>query len=230
MSTAGLSGTDIRLRSAVQRQLDWDPEVDDSGVGVTARDGVVTLTGVIDSCAGKLAAERVAKRVRGVRAVANDLIVRVAVERTDTDIATDVVRALRLRAGIPDQIQAAVHNGHVTLTGTAEWMLQKEQAAETARHVRGVCSVFNHIDVAPRTTQRDVHRRIVEALHRSADLDARHVEVAIEDDKVVLTGTVRSWSQREAAEDAANRAPGIRMVENRIIVAPGQPPDEDDEA
>jgi len=223
MTTATLTGTDVRLRNAVLRQLDWDPDVDDSAVGVSASDGVVTLTGFVDTCAGKLAAERLAKRIRGVRAVANDLVVRLSVDRTDADIAADAARALRLRAGIPEHVQAAVHNGYVTVTGTVEWMLQKEEAAETVRHIRGVRGVMNQIDVAPRTMQRDVRRRIVQALHRRADVDARHIQVAVEDDVVMLTGAVRSWSERDAAEDAARRAPGIRRVDNDIAVVPREP-------
>ena len=218
MTTATLTGIDVRLRNDVRRQLDWDPEVDDSDIGVTAKDGVVTLTGFIDSCAAKLAAERVVKRVRGVRAVANDLVIRGNVGRTDTDIATDAMNALRLRAGMPEQVQVVVHNGCVTLTGTAEWYLQKVQAADIVEHIRGVRAVMNHIDVAPGPRQRNVRRRIVAALHRSADLDASHIDVTVNNDAVTLTGTVHTWSQRQAAEEAATRAPGIRHVDNQIVV------------
>jgi len=231
MTTATLTGTDVRLRDAVMRQLDWDPEVDDSAIGVTAKEGVVTLTGFIDSYAGKLAAERIVKRVRGVRAVANDITVRLRVDRTDTDIAADAARALKLRPGISESVQATVHNGHVTLTGKVEWLLQKEHAEEAVRHVRGTRGVLNHIEVAPKTTQRDIRRRILQALHRNADLEARHVDVTVSKDVVTLTGTVRSWLQREAAEQAAGSAPGIRQVTNEIIVSPSEsyefkPPDE----
>ena len=118
MTTANLTTTDIRLRDAVMRQLAWDPEVDASAVGVSATKGTVTLTGYIDTYAGKLAAERAAKRVVGVRAVANDIDVRLRLERTDTDIAQDAARALRLLSALPEGVQAAVHNGRVTLTGT----------------------------------------------------------------------------------------------------------------
>ena len=224
MTTASLTGTDVRLRDAIIRQLDWDPEVDDSAVGVAAKDGIVTLTGFIDSYAGKLAAERAVKHVRGVRAVANDIVVRVKVDRTDADIAADTARTLKLHPGIPESIQAVVHNGHVTLTGKVEWLVQRERAEEVVRHIRSVRGVQNHIEVSPKTTQRDVRRRIVQALHRNADLDAGHIDVAIgNDDAVILTGTVRSWSQRDAAERAAGSAPGIRRLDNRIIVEPSEP-------
>jgi osmotically-inducible protein OsmY len=224
MTTASLTGTDLRLRDAVIRQLDWDPEVDDSAVGVAAKDGVVTLTGFIDSYAGKLAAERAVKRVRGVRVVANDIVVRVKVDRTDADIAADAARALKLHPGIPESVQAAVHNGHVTLTGKVEWLVQRERAEEVVRHIRSVRGVQNHVEVSSRTAQRDVRRRIVQALHRNADLDAHRIDVAIgDDDAVVLTGTVRSWSERDAAERAAGSAPGIRRVDNRILVEPSEP-------
>ncbi|HWV93353.1 MAG TPA: BON domain-containing protein, partial [Vicinamibacterales bacterium] len=115
MATVSITGTDIRLRGAVVRQLDWDPEVDASAIGVSADEGVVTLTGFVDSYADKLAAERVAKRVRGVRAVANDITVRLMVDRTDSDIAHDAAQALKLRPALADTVQVAVHRGHVTL-------------------------------------------------------------------------------------------------------------------
>jgi osmotically-inducible protein OsmY len=223
MTTAALTGADVRLRDTVIHELDWDSEVDDSAVGVTAKDGVVTLTGLIDSDAGKLAAERVVKRVRGVRAVANDIIVRLKVGVTDSDIAAAAAVALKFRPGIPPNVQATVHDGHVTLTGHVEWLHQKEQAEVAVRHLGGVRGVLNHIDVTPRSVQRDVRRRIVQSLHRNTDLDARHMEVAVTDDIVTLTGTVGSWSQREAAERGAGSAPGIRQVDNQIRVVPQEP-------
>jgi len=223
MTTASLTSADVRLRDSVIRELDWDSEVDDSAIGVTARDGVVTLTGFIDSYAGKLAAERVAKRVRGVRAIANDIIVRVKVDVTDTDIAAAAALALKLRPGIPPNVQAAVHDGHVTLTGHVEWLHQKEQVEVAVRHIAGVRGVVNYIDVTPKTVQRDVRRRIVQSLHRNADVDARHIEVTVSGDIVTLTGTVGSWSQRDAAERGAGSAPGIRRVDDQIRVVPPEP-------
>jgi osmotically-inducible protein OsmY len=223
MTTAALTGADVRLRDSVIRELDWDPEVDDSAIGIAAKDGVVTLTGFIDSYAGKLAAERVVKRVRGVRAVANDIIVRLKVDVTDTDIAAAAALALKVRPGIPPNVQATVHDGHVTLTGHVDWLHQKQHAEVAVQHVGGVRGVLNHIEVASRTAQRDVRHRIIQSLHRNADLDARHIEVAVTGDIVTLTGTVGSWSQREAAERGAGSAPGIRQVDNQIRVAPQEP-------
>jgi osmotically-inducible protein OsmY len=223
MTTAALTGADVRLRDAVIRELDWDPEVDDSAIGVAAKDGIVTLTGFIDSYAGQLAAERVTTRVRGVRAVANDITVRLKVDVTDTDIAAAAALALKLAPGIPSSVQPTVRNGRVTLTGHVEWLQQKVQAELAVRHVAGVLGVLNHIDVSPKTVQRDVRRRIVQSLHRNADLDARHVEVAVTGDVVTLTGTVGSWAQRDAAERGAGSAPGIRRVDNRLLVVPEEP-------
>jgi osmotically-inducible protein OsmY len=226
MTTANLSETDMRVRDSVLRQLEWDPEVDASAVGAAAKDRVVTLTGYIDTYAGKLAAERAAKRVRGVRAVANDIEVRLKLERTDPDIAKDAVRALELRSTVPDNVQVVVHSGYITLTGKGNWMFQKVSAEKAVRHIKGVRGVKNHIDVVPIAAERDVRHRIVEALHRNADVDARHVTVSVSGDVATLSGSVGTWFQRESAERAAAGAPGITLVDNRIAVEPPDGPDE----
>lgn len=218
MTTATLTEADVRVRDAVMRQLDWDPEVDASAVGVAARNGTVTLTGFIDTYSGKLAAERSAKRVHGVRAVANDIEVRLRLERTDADIAQDAARALELRSMIPEAVQAVVHHGHITLTGSVEWLNQKESAERAVRHIRGVRSVRNHITVTPKIAVRDVHHRIAKALHQNADVDARHITVTVSGSTATLTGTVGTWLQRDSAERAAANAPGIAHVDNRIMV------------
>jgi osmotically-inducible protein OsmY len=227
MSTASITGTDVRLRGAVVRELDWDPEVDAGAIGVSAKDGVVTLSGFIGTYAGKLAAERVAKRVRGVRAVANDIVVRLLVDRTDADVAHDAAQALKLRPAFAETVQAVVHKGHVTLTGTVEWLFQKQQAEEAVRHLRGVAGVLDHIEVARKSGVRDIQRRIVRALHVSTDLDARQISVTVHGDVVTLKGTVHSWMQREAAERAAASAPGIARVQNDLVVAAAEPPELD---
>ena len=230
MTTATLTGTDLRLRNFVVRELDWDPEVDASEIGVTARDGVVTLTGFVDTYAGKLAAERVAKRIRGVRAVANDVAVRLVAERPDADIAADAVAALKLLTTVADKVQVAVHHGRIGLTGTVQWLTQKESAAAAVRHIPRVRGVTNYIEASGQPEFRDVHRRIVAALHRNADVDARNLRVEVADGVVMLSGTVASWLQREAAERGAASAPGIRRVINQVeVVPPPSPADEVDE-
>lgn len=223
MTTATITHTDVRLRDAVVRQLDWDPEVNASAIGVAAKDGVVTLTGFVDTYSGKLAAERVVKQVRGVRAVANDITVRLLVGRTDPEIALDAAQALKLRPSLAENVQAVVHSGHVTLTGAVEWVIQRDHAADAVAHIPGVLGVINYIRVNPKARLRSVQRRIVRALHRNADLDARHMSVIVSDDVVTLKGTVGSWLQRDAAERAAGSAPGIRRVDNEIVVEPREP-------
>lgn len=220
MATATLVSDDLRLRNAVTHQLEWDPEVDASEIGVAARNGAVTLTGYIGTYSGKLAAERCAKSVRGVRAVANDIAVRLKLPRTDTDIARDAAFALNLRDAVPRAVQAAVHNGHITLTGSVDWMFQKTQAEKLVRHIPGVVGVVNHIEVMATAAGRDIEKRIVRALHLSADVNAKQIEVTVDGDIVTLTGTVGSWLQREAAERAAGSAPGITHVDNRIVIVP----------
>jgi osmotically-inducible protein OsmY len=228
VTAATSTQADVRVRDAVMKQLEWDPEVDATAIGVSARHGTVTLSGYVPTYSGKLAAERAAKRVRGVRAVANDVEVSLRLGRTDTDIAEDAARALALRATVPETVQAVVHDAHVTLTGNVEWLFQKESAERAVHHIRGVRGVFNHIAVKPRAAARDLRRRIVRALHQSADIDARQVVVEVAGDAVTLTGTVGSAQQRDAAERAAASAPGIARVDNRLVVQPAEePPSED---
>jgi osmotically-inducible protein OsmY len=220
VTTASLTDADVRVRDSVMRQLEWDPAVDASAIGVAAKAGTITLTGYIDSYSGKLAAERAAKRVHGVRAVANDIDVRLRLERTDADIAQDAVRALDLRSTVPQSVQVALHEGYVTLTGKVDWVFQKQDAEKAVRHIRGVRGVLNHIAVAPQAEVRDVQRRIVKALHRNADVDARHISVTVSGETAILTGTVGTFLQRESAERAAASAPGIAYVDDRIAVEP----------
>jgi osmotically-inducible protein OsmY len=219
MTTIALTATDLVVRDAVLQQLSWDSQVEASGIGVTAKDGAVTLTGYIDSYAGKLAAERAAKRVRGVRSVANEIQVRLRLERTDSDIAADAARALRMRITLPESVQAMVHSGHITLTGTVSTLFQRAVAEKSVKHVLGVKGIVNRITVTQGTSDRDMKREIVRALHRDAEANARAIEVHVFGDVVRLTGEVQSWHEREAAERAAMHAPGITQVDNRITIA-----------
>lgn len=223
MSTITVTRNDLQLRDHVTQQLDWEPAVDAGGIGVSARDGIVTLTGFVGTYAEKLAAERAAKRVRYVRGVANDLDVRVRLGRTDPEIARDAVRALQLRGTVPDTVQASVHDGHVTLTGRVRSLFQAHEAEKAVQHVKGLRGVFSHMDVSPDGVAGDVRHHIVEALHRDADLDAHHVSVDIVDGAATLYGTVTSWQQRDTAERAAAHTAGISRVLNRIIVRPRDP-------
>ena len=223
MSLAKLTVDDVQVRDAVVQELDWDPRVDASAIGVAARHGAVTLTGYIDTYAGKLAAERAAKRVKGVRAVANDMEVRLRLERTDTDIADDAARILELHGGGSEGVQVAVHHAHVTITGIVDWLFQKQDLEATIRHVRGVRGISNRISVAPRPPYADVRNRIALAMAREADLDARQIRVAVSGHTVTLTGKVPTWRQRDLAEHAAAIAPGIRQIDNRLEVEPVEP-------
>jgi osmotically-inducible protein OsmY len=185
------------------------------------------LFGLVDTYAGKLAAERAAKRARGVRVVANDLQVRLRMPRGDVDIAADAARALALRATLPHTVQAVVHAGHVHLSGVVPTLFQRTVAENAVRHVTGVVGIVNNIHVAPVADSRDIKRDIVRALHREAEVNARAVQVSVSDHTVVLTGMVESWHERDAAEEAAMHAPGVSRVENRIIVAPDDDDDDD---
>lgn len=218
MTTATLIQPDLRLRDAVVHQLDWDSQVDASAIGVASKDGVVTLSGYIDSYAGKLAAERAVKRVRGVRAVANDVQVRLRLDRTDPEIAADALHALNLRVGMPDTVQLVVHNGHVTLTGTVRTLFQSAVAEKAVQHVRGLKGIVNRIEVTPQASAHGVRRQIMRALHLDADLRANAIAATVTGHTVTLTGNARTWHEREAAEYAAMHAPGITRVDNLISV------------
>jgi osmotically-inducible protein OsmY len=218
MSTVQLTAADVLVRDSVMQQLEWDSEFDASAIGVAAVDGAVTLTGYIDTYAAKLAAERAAKRVRGVRAVANDVQVRLRLERTDTDIATDAAHALNLRANSPESVQATVHSGHITLTGTVSTLFQRSVAEKAIRHIKGLKGVVNRITVAPSAPSADVAAHIMGALHREADVNAHGIEVTSSGDTIVLKGTVRSWGEREAAERSAMHSHGISHVVNLLVV------------
>jgi len=224
MSTATLTSRDLQLRDAVVDQLEWDPAVNAAGIGVTAHEGAVTLTGLIDTYAGKLAAERAVKRVRGVRAVANDLVVALIAGRTDAAIAADAASMLALHGGIPVDVQATVHQGQLRLTGTVPWYYQSAIAEKAVRHIRGVRHLINDIKIAPPSAQRDIRHRITQALYRNTGFDAKRINVTVSDGVATLTGIATTWQQRQAAQRAAWDAPGIIMVENQIVV---DPPDGD---
>ena len=216
--TLTTQSTDLLLLDAVARQLDWDPAVDASALQVTAHDHVVTLGGWTDSYPGKIAAEKAAKRVPGVRGVTNLIDVRPRVDRLDEDIAQDAAAALRLHSTIPHEVRAEVRDGVITLSGRVDWPFQRRGADRAVREIRGIRGVLNLITVAPRAAVRDLEHRLVRTLRHHADVDAHRIKVKVMGDRVTLTGTVASWLQREAAERAVADAPGVARVENLIEI------------
>jgi osmotically-inducible protein OsmY len=219
MATATLVHTDEEIQRDVLAELKWDAQVQPNEIGVSVKDGVVMLTGWVDSYLKKWAAEDGAHRVAGVKAVANDIEVKLASERTDADIAEAAIRALQWDAAVPaDKIHVTVSKGWVTLKGEVEWQFQKQDAERVVRRLTGVKGVSNLITVKPSTTPSELKKRIENALVRNAELDASKITVDVQGSKAILKGTVRAWIEKEEAERVAWSAPGITSVENRITV------------
>ena len=215
--------TDKDLKQHVENALGWEPSVDATDIGVSADDGVVTLRGTVRSYSEKVMAERAALRVFGAKAVANDLVIHLASgsERTDTDIAHAALSALKWNTAVPDErITITVKGGQVTLNGTADWQYQKDAAGRAVRDLMGVTAVINLINVQPRVKTADIREKIEAAFKRSAEIDARRVNVTATDGKVILSGNVHSWAERQEAERAAWAAPGVTKVDDRLVIVP----------
>jgi osmotically-inducible protein OsmY len=215
--------TDRELQEHVQKALDWEPSVDAADIGVSVDNSVVTLRGDVKTYSEKIAAERVAFGVYGVKAVANDINVRLASaqQRTDSDIAQAALAALKWNTTVPAaKISVSVSDGWVTLKGQVSWHYQRAAAARAVRDLTGVRGVTNSITLEPHVTIADVRSKIEAALTRSAEVDARRINVLIADGKVTLSGNVHSVYERDEARRAAWSAPGVTLVDDRIAVMP----------
>src|ERR1700687_977669 len=222
MAIASGIRSDEQIQKDVLAELKWDARVQPNEIGVAVKEGIVTLTGWVDSYIKRWAAEESAQRVRGVKAVVNEIEVRLptSAERTDEDLAKAAVEALELDALVPaEKVQVTVSKGWVTLRGEVEWQYQKEDADRVIRRLTGVRGVTNLITVKPRVTSTELKEKIQSALLRSAQTDAQRITVEVQGTKVILKGTVRSWAEREEAERAAWVAPGVTAVDNRITVS-----------
>ena len=212
--------TDLQLKKEVTDELDWDPSIDASAIGVEVHDGVVTLNGHLRSYAGKLAAERAVEKVSGVRAVVVNLDVRPASVLSDEAIGTAARDALQWHVHLPqDVIKVRVEKGWVTLAGEVDWGYQRRIAERTVSHLRGVTGVTNLIRLMARNAPPDVVERIQAALRRHAEREAKHINVSMKDGTVTLTGHVDSISERQAALGAAWSAPGVSAVVDHLHLA-----------
>ena len=215
--------TDRDLQQNIQNALDWEPSVEATDIGVSVDNGVATLRGDVQSFAEKEAAERVTLRVYGVRAIANDLNVRIptSAERSDSDIAQAALNALRWHTSVPEKnLTVVVRNGWITLSGAVDWQFQKDAAARAVRDLTGVRGVTDGAVIRPSLKAGDVRDKIEAAFRRSAEIDARRVNVTVQDSKIVLSGNVRSFAERREAEKAAWAAPGVVQVDDRLTVVP----------
>jgi osmotically-inducible protein OsmY len=213
--------TDTALSDEVTAELRWEPSVSSGGISVAARDGIVTLRGSVPHFAEKVAAEESAQRVKGVKALVDELTVDVSGERTRTDaqIAEAVVHALAWHVWVPDTVHAAIENGWVRLTGTATWDFERQAADGAVRYLAAVRGVSNDIRLEPGVPPDAVRDAVQKALRRDADVDANHIDVSSEAGRVTLSGTVTTSRERDLAGSAACNVPGVRSVGNNLAVS-----------
>jgi len=215
--------SDEDIKRDVEDELRWDPDIDPSDIGVAVKSGVVTLSGFVRSYTQKYQAERDAKRVEGVMAVANDIEVRLPAihQKPDPEIAREAVQEIKSELPYSHSlIKAVVSNGWVTLEGDVEWNYQRERAEAAVRRVKGIKGVSNFVTIKPKVDPIDVKRKIQDAFRRNAEIDANRVSVEANGSEVILKGTVRSWVERQEAERAAWLAPGVTKVTNQITISP----------
>jgi len=213
--------TDAQLKTDVTNELEWDPSINAANVGVSAKGGVVTLTGHLDTFAEKYAIERAVKRVEGVRAVAIELDVKLAPrhKRSDSEIAAAAESAFKWSVFVPaDRLRVTVDAGWVTLTGEVDWEYQRSNAEKAVRALTGVLGVTNSITIKPAVAPANVKSRIHDALARHAEREAKNIEVLVTGSTVTLRGRVDTWAERAASQGAAWAAPGVSQVINELKV------------
>ncbi len=213
--------SDAQIQHDVYEHLKWDPRVNEADIGVAVKDGVVTLNGSLPAFAEKAAAEEAAKRTPGVKAVAEEIVIKPIGDhkRDDTEIAEAAARALAWHVWVPTDVKATVENGRVQLTGEVTWNFQRTAAFEAVRYLPGVKGVFNDITLKAGLKSADIKKTIEKALQRNAKLDAGRIDVSVYEGQVTLSGSVRSWAEKDEAEFAAWGTAGVCSVENDINVA-----------
>jgi osmotically-inducible protein OsmY len=211
---------DRTLQADVMRELEWDPAVEAAHIGVSARDGSITLNGKVSSYSERVHAVKAAERVYGVRAVADELEIELPREaaRDDSDVAAAIAHALRWNNRVPDTVEAEVWRGLVTLRGSVRWPFQRDEAMRVVRGVTGVRGVTDAIEVEPRVAAPDVVDRIREALERAANVDAGRIHVRLEDGIAVLEGEVHTLAEARAVRNVVSAAPGVTGLDDRLAV------------
>jgi osmotically-inducible protein OsmY len=215
--------SDDEIMSEVQYQIGWDSRVRQTEIGVTVKKGVVTLTGIVDSYAKKLAAQQAAHRVSGVLDVANDIEVKVpgSLRRTDAEIAQAIRHALEWNVLVPsDQIHSTVTDGWVSLEGNVEYYRERLDAERAVSHLPGVRGVTNKIAVCTPIEPQRVKFLIEDVLERRADREARRIKVKVDEGEVTLTGSVKSWDEKKAILGAISHTPGVRTVRDHLFIDP----------
>ncbi len=213
--------TDLKIKEDVLDELAWQPNIDETQIGVIVKDGIVTLTGTIDSYSKKIAAEKAAKGVYGVKAVAEDIQVKFNSnkEKSDTDIAKAVVDVLKWNTSVHEEdIKVKVEDAWVYLSGDVNWSYQKNAAKRIVDELAGVKGVINSITLKPTVKPFEIKNRITKAFERSAELEAKNIQVKVDEHTVTLSGTVHSITEKEEARKAAFFAPGVTKVENNLEV------------
>ncbi|MEQ7801945.1 BON domain-containing protein [Pedobacter sp. ASV1-7] len=212
---------DSKIQKDVMDELKWEPLLNPSEIGVSVKNGIVTLSGEVDSYVKKIAAESATKRVLGVKAVAEDIqvILSPSLKKTDADIAAAVLNALKWNSVVQeDKIKIKVEDGIVKLEGEVEWEFQRKNIKRSIEFLSGVRMVINLIKVKPIIYSSEIKQKITSAFQRSANLDSKAIEVTVTDNKVTLYGKVRSFTEKQDAEDAAWAAPGVLHVDNKLEI------------